>query len=143
MWKPLALSVLISLAPALVLADTAASQTSPCLASDMHSEATIDRLRRIATDADSESVQLRASLKLPSVPAASVVLVSDSTLCRRAVEAYDSLAVAPAAGRRVYVIQYGSLYAVRDPDPKANVGEWSPIVFFDDAFRYLGGLLSF
>jgi hypothetical protein len=76
------------------------------------------------------------------VDSSTIVLVSDKTICTRAIKAYNSLlgAESQPPSNAVYVIQVGTSYIVRDPVQRS--GEWYADVVFDRTFVARGHLLS-
>jgi hypothetical protein len=88
----------------------------------------------------------RIMLRLPLVTPSQIVLVTDSTVCARALQAVDSVvkatnpkapAVMPA--RSVYVITIGTYTAVADRI-KLSSG-YMDMIFFDPNWAFLSSLL--
>lgn len=105
-------------------------------------------LQQVADTGNTEYTVLRSKLHAPATPAAQVVLVSDDSACARARQALDSLihatnpnAANPLPQRALYVIKIGSITAVNDPNGRA--GEYSPIVFFNPQWSFLGNMLGY
>lgn len=86
----------------------------------------------------------RASLGIPTVAPANVVLVTDTAACARAGQAVDSVlhvwnptTQIPTPPNPLYVIQVGTAYAVADydsPNP-TNLSRW--LLVFGSAWQYL------
>lgn len=103
---------------------------------------------RIATDISAELISLMsrsddlankilASRGVLRVPTTQIAVVSDTTLCRRAANAYSSVEQLPATNRLVYTIRAGIRYLVLDPSVTA--GEWKRGVTFDSSFTQVVG----
>ena len=119
-----------------------------CHASDSQSASMLLDLQQVADTGGTEYTTLRSKLHIPAVPAAQVVLVSDDSTCTRARQALDSLihatnpnAATPLPERALYVIKIGSITAINDPNGRA--GEYSPIVFFNPQWSFLGNMLGY
>lgn len=94
-----------------------------------------------ATGSDPKAA-IRDSVKLGSVPASQVVLITQATVCRKANGAYRRFLAGtggPPFSGQVYVLRAGSTYAVMDPafyyDPQLP-HEWV-IVILDSSFKVL------
>jgi hypothetical protein len=98
------------------------------------------RLLMVATDG---SVRLALSRNgVSQVDSSTVVLVTDKTICSKAVRAYNGVLgpnAQPPSGS-VYVIKVGTNYIVRDPVQRG--GEWAGDVVIDNRFRVKCQLLS-
>lgn len=119
-----------------------------CHASDSQSASMLLDLQQVADTGGTEYTALRSKLHIPAVPATQVALVSDDSACTRARQALDSLihatnpdAASPLPQRALYVIRIGSVTAVNDPNGRA--GEYSPIVFFNPQWSFLGNMLGY
>ncbi len=119
-----------------------------CRAADSVSASITRDVKQVADTGSAEYAGLRSKLHLPAVPATQVRLVADDSRCKRAREALDSLihatnpeAAVPLSPRALYVIQMGRVMAVNDPSSRA--GEYSPIVFFNSEWSYLGQMLGY
>jgi hypothetical protein len=80
-------------------------------------------------------------VQVPAVPASEIVVVSDSSVCAAAADAYNReahrLFGTPPRERRVYVVRLGNgAYAIKDPTERG--GEWAGVVLVNTAFEYLG-----
>ena len=111
-----------------------------CRSSDAQTTNMIRYMRVLAgatLPADSESVGIRMTYKIPAVSPAHVSLVTDEKTCKSALRAYVSAVGGQSpAPTRVYVVAVGSAYVVWNPVPSAN-SEWSTNVVFDSKFRVL------
>jgi len=93
----------------------------------------------------SKDNQTRISLQLPSVTASQILLVTDSTVCARALQVLDSVihvvnpnAPANIPARGLYVINIGSFIAVSDPNDRSEGRMF--VNFFDAAWTWLSNL---
>ncbi|MEJ7811095.1 MAG: hypothetical protein WKG32_11850 [Gemmatimonadaceae bacterium] len=85
--------------------------------------------------------EVRRSINLPVTPADQISLVSDEELCRRAVQARDSVNAGVASvpkGEPLYLARFGTMYAAYPPNHHG--GEWGTIDFFDNTFTFVVGL---
>lgn len=105
-------------------------------------------LQQVADTGGTEYTALRSKLHIPAAPASQVALVSDDSTCTRARQALDSLihvtnpnAASTLPQRALYVIRIGSVTAVNDPNGRA--GEYSPIMFFNPQWSFLGNMLGY
>jgi hypothetical protein len=121
---------------------TAPITAQSCQPADSLSSDMIDELNSLMAPTDTV---VRGSLQLPSVATSQIALVTDQTVCMRAWQAVDSTvratnpsAPANSAPRPLYVVTVGTYWAV--VDPRAHVGEWFPMYFFDPAWKYLNML---
>jgi hypothetical protein len=110
-----------------------------CRGSDRTSVNLIQQIASMLTVGD----PLRVSLTVPVVPSSQVTLVSDSTICSRALQVQDSVIAesdsdytAPFPTRTLYVIKIGTYYASLDTHD--NTSEWKSVYFWDDHWRFLG-----
>lgn len=94
----------------------------------------LSNYRYVAVSDDSVNSSWREGNGLPSVDSNTVVLVTDTVVCRHALNAYNA-ALLPDTARSVsvHVLRYGSArYIVAD---SARIsGEWVPNVIFDTLF---------
>jgi len=137
--------ILVALAAAAV-PRLAISQS--CKTADSQSASMLIGLRKLADTTGTEYIVLRSKLQTAAVSAAQVTLVSDDSTCARARQALDSLihannpnALNPLPPRALYVMRVGSVTAVRDPAGRA--GEYSPILFLDYRWSFLGTMLGY
>ena len=85
---------------------------------------------------------VRDSIRLAAVPANQVVLVTQTTTCKKANTAYQNRLASKGAGltNQVYVLQVGTTYAVVDPGfyigPYTDPHDWT-IVIMDSHFKPL------
>ena len=126
----------------IVLAVTAASTPrtmslgtiSPCRQNTESSAATLSTYRHIALLTDSSGVAWRQRIGLSALDSNLVTLVSDTTVCRTALNAYNS-ALLPDTGvsTAVDVVKYGTTrYVVADSARRG--GEWEQVVIFNSLF---------
>ncbi len=110
-----------------------------CRASDATSANLVQQITSMLTVGDA----LRISLTVPVVSSSQVTLVSDSTLCGRALQVQDSVIsasnsayTAPFPSRTLYVVKVGTYYASLDTHD--NTAEWKSVYFWDDHWRFVG-----
>lgn len=115
-----------------------------CRPADARSARMIGTLTQLMTGSTDDN-KTRISLRLPSVTASQIVLVTDSAVCARALQVLDSVvhvtnpdAPANIPARTLYVISIGSYIAVSDPGDRSN-GRMI-INFFDAAWTWLSNL---
>jgi hypothetical protein len=115
-----------------------------CRPADARSDRMIETLNRLMNGSKKDSLT-RASLMLPIVTPSQIVLITDSTVCARAIQVLDSIIhvtnpVAPAniPPRPLYVISIGSFIAISDPNDQSD-GRMA-IDFFDATWKWLSGL---
>lgn len=126
---------------ALVSGPTRASGQSRCMASDSSSSAEIVALKRMMTSTDTRWTSTRDAYSLPVVSDTAIVLISDTSLCGQAADAYN--AALPAAlqvsNRSVYVIRVGSSrYVVWDPQTaNSSASEFQVLMVLDQTFAVL------
>ena len=87
-----------------------------CRAADSTSTFMLNAVKNMMTSSDSHIASERQTLHLPLIAADSVALVADESVCSRMATAYS--AVLPAnktPSGKVYVVQVGAVYVVRDP----------------------------
>jgi len=115
-----------------------------CLAADAHSQYLIGRAQQVGTSTDQGQTTLRTATNLPLLASASQVSqITSGPTCAAASSAFDSVrnivyATPKNPYRKVYVLQYGSLYLVGDPNVRG--GEWSPMMVFSSTFSRLGDI---
>ncbi|MDP3910369.1 MAG: hypothetical protein Q8Q14_08245 [Gemmatimonadales bacterium] len=112
----------------------AEAQTSPCLANPDTAAIHVAFVTRQVTVGDSARL---AQQGLPYQPPAGVALVSDTTICRAVIDAYNGLDSVPATNvARAYVMTVGTT-------AYAMVGDTSGVVYivFDTAYNVLGGIV--
>jgi hypothetical protein len=120
------------------------SSAQSCRPSDARSDRMIGTFNRLMTGNDKDN-KTRISLQLPSVTTSQILIVTDSAVCARALQALDSVVhvtnpYAPAniQARPLYVIRIGSFIAVSDPNDRSD-GRMI-INFFDAAWTWLSNL---
>lgn len=127
--------VLVSLLTLVGRVAPAASQ-AVCRPADATSASMIQELKQI--DADNT---MRDSLHLALVPQSQIVLVSSSSICKKANQAYQSyLSGSGGSGfsGSVYVVQAGSAnYAVLDPGYHYSDPRFWTVVVMDSRYRPL------
>jgi hypothetical protein len=132
--------ILVGVAIAVVTAQKALAQSSnPCF--NPSSSALLSYIQRVVTATDSQTVALRTRVRLPSVSASQVTLLSSSTdgpTCRLARNAYAKLIASDTiATASVDVVKVGSTnFVVADRKPHA--GEFSIDAVMDTTFKVVG-----
>lgn len=112
----------------------AEGQTSRCLANPDTAAIHVAFVTRQVTIGDSARL---AQQGLPYRPAAGVALVSDTTICRAVIDAYNALDSVTATNvGRAYVMAVGTT-------AYAMVGDTSGVVYivFDTAYHVLGSIV--
>ena len=135
--------------PALVLATGLAFSGTPgrasgqaCKAADAQTASVLTDFYSLADSTHASQAASRALYQITPVPATQVYLVTTDSLCDRARQALDSVALAknplaPASvARPLYVFKIGSVYVVWDPATSA--GEWAPLFFFSPSWSLNG-----
>ena len=113
-----ALATCVTVAGPLNAAAAAAQQTSACRGADSTGAQLIYDLSMYTTATESTFVAARDSLRLPSVPASQIALVTTSSICSKVASAYGANVSGPASrlSGRVYVVQVGTTrYVALDP----------------------------
>jgi hypothetical protein len=108
---------------------------SPCPALSGDASNMLESYRFADTTTDSGMQTWRLSIGLSVVPVSQIVAVSDTTVCRRALTAYNTLLVEDSlpASVAVDVVKYGTTrYIIADP--AHLVGEWAHELVVDTAF---------
>jgi hypothetical protein len=108
-----------------------------CAAIDETSTDILEDYRWTDTTTDTATVSWRQRSSLPTVAATQIVLVANTTVCRRAVNAYNSILAAQLGDNRqsvsATVIKWGNTrYAVADT--LHNAGEWTLHLVTDSSF---------
>jgi hypothetical protein len=108
---------------------------SPCLPPTSGANSMLGVYQFTDTTKDAANVAWRDRLSLPAVLLDQISIVSDTTVCRRAVEAFNTLlADKQASTLSVSVIKYGiTRYVIGDPT--YTVGEWTYELVTDSAFH--------
>jgi hypothetical protein len=131
--KGVGLSVLAWIAAASLGAKP--TDTSPCFPASDASAGMLARYQFVDTATDKLQTAWRQSLGLPVIAVSQITLVSDSTVCRRGVTAFNSIladdSLAPSVS--VNVVRYGSTRYIIG-DPAHVVGEWKHEPVVDTAF---------
>jgi hypothetical protein len=114
---------------------------SVCVAPDEFTSDLIDGYRWADTTSDTATISWRQRVSLPTVAYTQIVLVSDTTVCRRAVNKYNAV-LADSGDTRTSasaaVVKWGpTRYAVSDS--ARTVGEWIFEVIVDSSFTQVFG----
>ncbi len=131
---PIAAAIYGSGASRSVLAATTLQQAT-CLTSGVAVNVTLSYLKRLVSDTDSVTARGRQLFDIPQVPDSAVALVSDTTACRRAADAYGRNLVPPdtAPDHTMLVVTVGpTRYVVADP--RDTAGEFAVHMVFDTSF---------
>jgi hypothetical protein len=94
-----------------------------------------------APTSDLERSGTRADLALPSGPASSVALVTNTRTCSKAVSAVNARTGLPAV-TSAYVMAVGNSRFVVWTDQADPASEWLPAYVFDAKFVYLSGFTN-
>lgn len=120
----------------------ASQAAAQCRSADSTSARMIHKWRSLMVATDFSTQQALSRNFVPQVDSSTVVLVTDKTVCSKAMKAYNNVLGAgaqPPSGS-VYVIKIGSAYIVRDPVQRG--GEFAADVVLDSGFRVKAQLLS-
>ena len=88
------------------------------------------------TTHDANHIAWRNSMSLPSIPVAQVTLVTDTVVCRRAVNAFNTIFAASQlpAFTAVNTIRFGSTRYVLGNESGPTSGEWRYEAIVDTSF---------
>ena len=78
----------------------------------------------------------RQSIRLPVIPVSQITIVTDTTVCRRALNAYNAIVTRGSlhAATTANVLQYGSTRYIAG-DPSQTAGEWTHEAVVDSSFQ--------
>ena len=110
-----------------------------CKASSGTATRMVARLQAMATSADPAVTAIRDSVKLPAVASIDVMLLADTTACRRVSEVFRHARFGADTGvlESVHVIRYGTTrYVASNLRP---IGEWVNWTVLDTSFTMLDG----
>src|SRR5450759_4447595 len=129
----------LSLLVTLALISWASDLSAQCRPADPQTTNMLRYMRSLATatvPADSESVGLRTTYKIPAVAATQVSLVTTARTCQSALAAFKTavpqLAPTPTT---VYVVAVGSVYVVWASSAPSS--EWTQHIVFNSKFQIL------
>lgn len=106
--------------------------TAGCLPPDTLASDLRDELIDLMGRSDQLADTILAAEGVARVPASQIVIVSDTTLCRRASNAYSAAVQESDEDRKVHAIRAGIRYLVMDPSHHA--GSYKVGVTFDSSF---------
>ncbi len=101
----------------------------------------VTAIRAFLGSSREQDARLRERLGISNVSPDSVALVLDPRICDRAAERINWLAGEHRRDRLVYVVSVGDRRAVHDPT--FRLGEWSPLVYFDNHWKVVETVLAF
>jgi hypothetical protein len=117
-----------------------ASAQSVCRPADEASALLIKEMGRYSSATNGDDRVVRDSLRLPSVPASELALVTSESVCKKANATYQTtlggLGGTPFSGR-VYVVKIGAAYAVLDPALKFGDPDNWVVEIQDSKFKKL------
>ncbi len=121
------------------------AQTYTCLPdAALEAQPLRDHVVALVTGTDSGSIATRKLYHLPALSASKVTVVTTTSVCNRAGDAYHTTVARPGTprvSRTLVVIKVGrSRYVVLDPNERA--GEFQLNDIFDSKWHYLIGLTS-
>ena len=121
----------------------AASQTggSQCKAADSVSTRINIFLSNLLVSTESGDVAMRDTVGIAGVQPRQVVLVADSRTCSGLASALDRLEGVNRPGRLVYAFSVGNTFVALDPTIKS--GEWVPLLFYNNHFKFLWSVVVF
>ena len=117
-------------------------QTNPCLGPNTFTADFVADLNRVLSPASTDSFDLgfQRTTKLRATPDSTIGVVTDSSICSRALSVYNVNVRAPKpAPTQVYVIRAGVLYVVTTP-LLPGVERTNNLVI-DNAFALVGGFV--
>jgi hypothetical protein len=139
LFSPSSIRTQLSLTVFVGLVCTASSLSAQCRTADAQTTNMLRYMRSLATatvPADSESVGIRTTYKIPAVAATQVSLVTTARTCNSALAAFNTAApqLTPKP-TSVYVIAVGSVYVVWAS--RAASSEWTQHIVFNSKFQVL------
>ncbi|MFN2604316.1 MAG: hypothetical protein ABR582_16370 [Gemmatimonadaceae bacterium] len=108
----------------------------PCPASSGGAAGMLESYQFADTTTDLGMKIWRQSIGLPVIPVSQITIVTDTAVCRRALNTYNAIVTRGSllAARTANVLQYGSTrYIVGDPSQTA--GEWMHEAVVDRSFQ--------
>jgi hypothetical protein len=120
-----------------MLAQPGSANAQTCVEPDSASEFMLNTAKNLITNRDYHLVAARKSMRIPVVDTATVVVVTDESVCSKLVTAFAAALPHRNDGPsgRLYVIKVGSVYYVRDPAIRA--GEWPVEMVIDNKWKVL------
>jgi hypothetical protein len=120
-----------------MLAQPASANAQTCVGPDSASEVMLNAAKNLVTNRDFHVVAERKSMQVPVVDTATIVVVTDEAVCSKLVTAFAAALPyrVPGSSGRLYVIQVGSVYYVRDPAIRS--GEWPVEMVIDNKWKAL------
>jgi hypothetical protein len=107
-----------------------------CRPMDDRGKFMLNALKNLMVTTDGHVAASRDFERIPVVDSASVVLVTDTRICDKALKAYNTGIPKGAQGSTsVYVVKVGTVYVVLDPTRMA--GEWAVEMVMDSRFNIL------
>jgi hypothetical protein len=134
------LPLLMFLAIGALSSSTRRRDESLCKPSSGTATRMVARLQAMATSTAPAVTALRDSAKLPAIASTDVVLLADTTVCRRTSEVFRHVRFGADTGvlESVHVIRYGTTrYVASNLRP---IGEWVNWTVLDTSFTILDGL---
>lgn len=118
--------------------------SAPCAPNDENAADILEDHRWSDTTTDTATISWRQRTSLPTVPVGQIVLVSDTAICRRALNKYNNV-MADSGDTRLSVeatvVKWGATrYAISDTAHRS--GEWTMELFTDSSFTQVLGLSS-
>jgi len=115
----------------------AGASSSPCRGTGSGARM-LSTYRWTAILSDSSANDYRASVGLFAVDSSQVLLVSDTTVCRAALKAYNAaLSTDSVQSVAVDVIKYGTTRYIVADSARIGRSEWTPAVVFSTAFQVI------
>jgi len=114
------------------------ANAQPCRGQDDNSAFMVAHLKNLVSSANPQDAYQRRDLKIPVVDTSTIVLVTQTQTCNKALTAF--LTSLPAGyptplPTSVYVVKVGNVYVVMHPPPKGEKG--SPYAVLDSKFTVL------
>lgn len=112
-----------------------------CYGADAYSNGEITYLTARDTATTSEAAEWRQAMHLPAVAPSQIGLASDSTVCSRALSAFNAATQYPTGpATNLYLVAVGNAYVASNPHFPS--GEWTQRIVLDSAFNVLASYLK-
>jgi hypothetical protein len=137
MLQPKLIPILLMIVAAVGVGSANTDNPPPCSEPDDSAIDILEDYRWTDTTTDTATVSWRQRASLPTVAVSQIVLVADTAVCRRAVNAYNTILANqrndPRVSLQATVVKWGTTrYAISDSTH--NQGEWTLHVVTDSSF---------
>jgi hypothetical protein len=103
-----------------------------CRGDDGFAKQIAEAMRELATGTDSADVADRANFAIPAADSSAVQIVTNSSICAQAAQAFYADVPTSVARVPVFVVAVGSVYVVGSPSVKQ--GEWLALTVYNSDF---------